>query len=311
MKDFKLQYKLMGSAFELGIVENDEIKANELLETGVAEIQRIEALLTEFKPTSFTSKINLNAGIEPVKVDTETFQLIERCHRISSLTTGCFDITVGPLKKLYNFKNENFEFPSRKTISETLNKTGFQHIVLEASNHSIFLKNKGMHISFAAIGKGYAADCVKKLWQKSGVNSGFINASGDITAFGTKADGSPWKIGIANPDDKNEMLFHIPLNNGSVATSGDYEQFFLFNGKRHSHNIHPKTGMPLTGIKSVSIFAPSAELADALATAVYVMGKKTGIDFINQLPQTHCIIIDEDNRKYYSKNLHLQHEAFA
>jgi len=166
----------------------------------------------------------------------------------------------------------------------------------------------GMYISFAAIGKGYAADCVKKIWQKEGVKSGYINASGDLTAFGTKPDGSLWKMGITNPDNTKEILFYIPVSFASVATSGDYEQYFIYNGKRYSHNINPKTGLPLQGIKSVSVISPSAELSDALATAVSVMGRERGIDFINQLPNTHCVFITEDNQTFFSQKLDLQYE---
>ena len=163
-----------------------------------------------------------------------------------------------------------------------------------------------MKLSFAAIGKGYASDRVKMIWQQMGVTSGYVNASGDLNAFGTKADGSHWNIGIANPDDKTKMILFVPVINASVATSGDYEQYFMHQGKRYSHNIDPRSGLPLTGVKSVSVFSPSAELSDALATAIYVMGSSKGISFVNQLPQTHAIIIDEENNLSLSKNLNYE-----
>jgi FAD:protein FMN transferase len=301
MKCFRKQSKLMGSAFELGIVEQDEKKANELLSLGITEIKRIENLLSEFLPDSTTSLINKESGRQKVKIKKEVFDLLFRCQKISELTQGFFDITVGPLKKLYQFKNENFQLPVKKIIQKTLKKTGFQKIELDHVNHAVFLKEKDMHISFAAIGKGYAADAVKKLWLANDVQSGFINASGDLTAFGYNAEGEAWKIGIANPDLKEKILFYVPLNNASAATSGDYEQHFWHEGKRYSHNINPKTGLPLHGIKSVSVFSPSAELSDALATAVYAMGKEKGLSFINQLPQTHAIVISEQNKVSFSK----------
>lgn len=299
----------MGSGFELKIVCENEVKAKHFLETGISEIERIEHLISEFKSTALTSVINQNAGSQAVQVSWEVFSLIQRSLRLSSLTQGAFDISAGPLKKLYHFKNENFAFPSKKVIQKTLAAVGWQKIKLDPETLSVFLTQKNMHISFAAIGKGYAADQVKKLWLKNGVTSGVINASGDLTAFGNRPDGSSWNVGIANPDKKSEMLFYVPLKNASVATSGDYEQYFLHDGIRYSHNINPITGLPLKGIKSVSIFSPSAELSDALATAVYVMGAETGLHFINQIPNTHAIIVDEKNEISFSKKLDLVNET--
>ena len=298
----------MGSGFELKIVCETESEAGRCLEIGIIEIERIEDLLSEFREHSLTSKINQQAGIQPVKVPQEVFNFIRRSLKIAALTQGAFDISAGPLKKLYRFKNEQFSFPGKAAIQKTLQLVGWKKVQLNQKNNSVFLTKKNMHLSFAAIGKGYAADQVKKLWLKNGITSGVINASGDLTAFGQRADGSPWKVGIAHPDDKSKMLFFVPLQNASVATSGDYVQFFLYNGMRFSHNINPITGIPLEGIKSVSIFSPSAELSDAPATAVYVMGVETGLHFIDQLPNTHAIIIDEKNGVSLSKKLDLVNE---
>ncbi len=298
----------MGCGFELKIVCESNPKANHLLDIGIKEIQRIENLISEFNDHTLTTKINKNAGIHPVQVTQEVFDLIERSLILSKLTQGAFDISTGSLKNLYQFKNKAFGFPKREIVRKALSKVGWKKIKLNPDDLSVFLTQKGMHISFAAIGKGYAADRVKKVWLENGVSSGVINASGDLTAFGNRKDGSKWKVGIAHPDNKAEMLFFAPLKNTSVATSGDYEQFFIHNGIRYSHNINPISGLPLKGIKSVSIFSPSAELSDALATAVYVMGTDTGMHFIDQLPNTHAIFIDEKNEVSFSKKLDLANE---
>lgn len=299
----------MGSTFELGLIATTEAKAEQLLAQGIAEIKRIEDLLSEFLPDSATSQINRLAGQARVSVDTEVFQLLQRCHSISELTQGFFDITVGPLKQLYQFKNKVFAFPEKEAIQAALQKTGFRKIKLTSAHQSVFLTEQQMHLSFAAIGKGYAADAVKKLWLNQQVSSGFINASGDLTAFGQNAEGAAWKIGIAHPDDQKKILFYVPLHQASVATSGDYEQHFWHQGQRYSHNINPKTGLPLQGIKSVSVFSPSAELSDALATAVYAMGEKQGLAFIDQLPDTHSIVINEQNKVSFSKAI--QYETLS
>lgn len=303
MKIYTESQKLMGSAFTLGVVCASEATARTLLASGIAEIVRIEQLLSEFLPGSETDRINTHKGDTPLLIDRECFDLISRCRDISRLSQGDFDITIGPLKKLFRFKNETFRMPEQDLIRQALVQVGYQKLQLQPETSAIRFSVNDMKISFAAIGKGYAADRVKQLWLQSGLASGYINASGDLCAFGKKPDGSDWNIGIADPDSPDRMLLYVPLNNAAVATSGDYEQHFVWNGKRYAHNVNPHTGMPLSGIKSVSIFSPSAELSDALATAVFVKGVKKGLDFINQLPRTHGIIIDENNHIYGSKQL--------
>ena len=306
MDEFRLVEKLMGSAFELIIRDSDQTRAEALLMQGRDEIKRLENLLTEFDKSSFTSLINENAGIKPVQVNVEVYQLIQRCIGLSNLTQGAFDITVGPLKKLYNFKNEQFVFPEKSAVKKTLSSVDFKHISLLPDNY-IFLKKRGMHISFAAIGKGYAADKVKKLWLEKGVAHGVINASGDLTVIGKKEDERPWQIGIANPDNTQDVLCFLPIQNASIATSGDYEQFFMRGGTRYAHTLDPRTGKPVSGIKSVTVVSPGAELSDALATAVFVMGVEVGLHFINQLPQTHCLIINDKNEVFHSRNLNFKY----
>jgi thiamine biosynthesis lipoprotein len=306
LKEYTSQNRLMGSAFEFIVVAESEKSGNALLEDAIFEVKRLEALLTEFHQDSQTSLINRNAGLGQVSVDEEVFQLIVRCNNISRLTGGAFDITSGILKKLYNFKGEHFVLPDHQTIARALDKTGYAKMELSPPGN-IRLTRQGMHIGFGAIGKGYAADKVKTLLQQKGVQSGVINASGDLTAWGKRANGEPWKTGIANPDDLSKIMLWLPLDELSVATSGNYIQYFDLNGKRYSHNIDPKSGYPVQGIKSVTVISPSAELSDALATAVSVMGRKAGLYLIDQLPKTYCIIVDEDNRQFNSKKINIQH----
>ena len=291
----------MGSAFEFVIVAT-EARGEALLDAAVQEVKRIEYLLTEFSETSQTALLNRSSGGAPVTVDTETYALLQRCIMLSRLTQGAFDITAGVLKRLYNFKGGALVWPDPNTREQTLRKVGCQHIQL-FDDHRVLLEKTGMRIGFGAIGKGYAADRVKTLLQREGVESAVINASGDLTAWGLRVDGTPWKVGIADPDDPARILLWLPADRVSVATSGDYEQFFERDGVRYSHNIDPKTGLPVHGVKSVTVVSASAELSDALATAVFVMGAEVGLHFISQLPETHCLIIDSDNNVHISKNL--------
>ena len=299
MQDNRLHIRLMGSDFEL--IATDMVPQR--LQEGVEEIKRIEALLTEFNDTSVTAQLNANAGIIPVKVPSEVYQLIQRCLQLSAITQGAFDISAGALKRLFNFKQDHFQWPEATALKQALLKTGYRHISL-LDNNQVFLGQKGMRIGFGAIGKGYAADKVKALWLASGASSGVINAGGDLTAWG-----KPWNVGIANPDDPDKMLLWLPVQNASVATSGNYEQYVERNGIRYSHNIDPRSGKPVPYIKSVTVISPSAELSDALATAVTVMGSAVGLDFINQLPDVHCIIIDGKNKVFQSENIQIHAKA--
>ena len=302
MNEFRHTEKLMGSAFELLIITRQKILAQKLLAEGVEEIRRIESLLSEFKDDSVTTMLNKNAGKRSVAVSTEVYQLIQRCLQLSALTQGAFDITVKPLKSLYDFQRKNFDMPKPVDLQDTLDVTG-HHLVKLGKHNRVYLSHSGMKVSFASIGKGYAADRVRRLWLERGVKSGVINASGDLSVIGHKMDGTPWQIGIADPENPQNTLLHIPLTTGSVATSGDYEQYFMHDGKRYSHTIDPKTGMPVSGIKSVTVTGPSSELCDALATSLTVMGVDAGLYLIDQLPEVHCLIIDDQNRLHSSKNI--------
>lgn len=303
MIEKSIHKKLMGTAFTLGVCANTSQIADSFLAKGIEEIERLEDVLSEYKENSDTSKINRAKANEKVFVHEETIQLIQRSQQISSLTNGCFDISAGKLKKLYSFNNQENPFPAKESIDAALNTIGNDKIIINTDNKSVTKLHQDTYLSFNAIGKGYAAECVKKIWLDNGISSGYINASGDLCAFGTKANGEPWNIAVANPNNKKAPLLHLHLSNQAIATSGDYEQHFVYQGKRYSHNINPKTGKPVVGIKSVSVVSPNTELSDALATAVYVMGTKAGIDFINQLPKTHVIIVDEKNKVYFSQNL--------
>ncbi|WP_081212461.1 FAD:protein FMN transferase [Salegentibacter sediminis] len=300
---YKRTLKLMGSRFEITVVAKDSIVANKHIDTAVAEISRIEKLISSWDANSQTSEINRNAGVSPVKVSPELFELIARSIKISQLTDGAFDITYASMDKIWKFDGSMTQMPSEEEINASVAKVGFQNIFLDRENSTVFLKMKGMKIGFGAIGKGYAADKAKALLISKGVASGIINASGDMNTWGKQPNGEDWKIAITNPMNKNKVFALLPITDGAVVTSGNYEKYVNFQGKRYTHIIDPRTGYPSSGIISVTVFAPKAELADALATSVFVMGKETGLDRINQLPGIECIIIDDKGNITKSKNI--------
>jgi FAD:protein FMN transferase len=299
--------KLMGNRFEITVVSDDASWAEERIDDAVAEISRIEKLLTTFSETSQTAAINRMAGIQPVKVDKEVFDLIHRSLKISSLTQGAFDISYGSIdKSLWNFDVNMTSLPSKETAKEMVRLINYRNIILDEKNSTVFLKEKGMRIGFGGIGKGYAADKAKNLLQQKGVESGVVNASGDLVTWGRQPDGKPWTVGIANPYAKFQPISYLDISNMAIATSGNYEKYAVINGKKYSHTIDPKTGLPVSGIKSVTIICPSAELADAMATPVMVMGVKAGLNLANQMKQIACIIIDDEDRIYTTNNIKIR-----
>jgi thiamine biosynthesis lipoprotein len=301
---FQRMELLMGNRFDLGLVSDNALAAKEGLEEAVQEIKRIERLLTTFDEGSQTNQINANAGIVPVEVDKEVFDLIYRAQKISRLTQGAFDLSYGSLdKRLWNFDQEMKELPDPKEMANSVRLINYQAIELDSEKQTVFLQNKGMRIGFGGIGKGYAADRAKQLLLRNGFQHGVVNASGDMSAWGLNEKDMPWQVAIVDPDNAQKTIAHFDLKDSAVATSGNYEKFVIIGGKKYSHTINPQTGYPIHGIKSVSVFAPVAELADALTTPIAVMGVEVGLDLVNQLNGINCIIIDDDNRIYQSKNI--------
>ena len=302
---FKEGMRLMGNHFEISVVGADEAWAHTMIAKAVDEIRRIEKMLTTYDESSETNQINQLAGIEPVKVCEETFRLIERSLRISHITQGAFDISYGSVdKSLWNFDAHMTSLPDVKTAKRMVRLINYRNIILDEEQMTVFLKEQGMRIGFGGIGKGYAAEMAKRILKEAGVKSGIVNASGDLTAWGYQPDGTPWTIGIVNPNFAGKIFSYMNVTDVAVATSGNYEKFVLINGVKYSHTIDPHTGLPVKGIKSVTIISPNAEIADAMATPVTIMGIKAGLDMINQIKDIEAIVIDDNDVIYTTKNLH-------
>ena len=292
----------MGTRFEITLVSTQEV-ANQYLNAAQGEIERIERLISSWDANSQTAEINRQAGIKPVKVAKELYDLIARSIEISKITQGAFDISYAALDPVWFFDGRMKAVPSESERLKSVQNIGFKDLVLNAKEQTVYLPKKDMKIGFGAIGKGYAADATKKLMKSLGVSSGIINASGDLTSWGKKPDGTDWQVGISNPENPAKVFSWFPVRDAAVATSGNYEKYVTLEGKQYSHIMDPRTGMPVSGIKSVTVFAPKAELADAFATAVFIMGIDTGIDTISQLPGMSCIIVDAENNIHHSPNI--------
>lgn len=303
---YKQSMKLMGNHFEITVVANDEAWANERITLAVREIKRIEKLLTTYAEDSETNLINANAGVKPVKVSEEIILLIERALRISSVTQGAFDISYGSVdKSLWNFDTTMKSLPSRDIAKQSVRLINYKNIIINKEASTVFLKEKGMRIGFGGIGKGYAAEQAKNVMCNAGVKSGVVNASGDLTTWGVMPNGEKWTIGIVHPEMADKVFSYMNVSGLSVATSGNYEKYIVIDGVKYSHTINPKTGLPVTGIKSVTIVSTNAEIADAMATPVMIMGIEAGLDMINQINDIEAIVIDDNNTLYATKNIKL------
>lgn len=302
----KRKLSMLGSPFEVTVVANDTIKANEYIDLAVADVKRIENLISDWIPTTQISEINRNAGIKPVKVDIEVFELVERAIKISQITNGAFDISYASMDKIWKFDGSMKVMPTEEAIKRSVAKIGYKNIILNPKDHTIFLKFEGMKLGLGGIGQGYIADKVKDLLFSKGCISGIINVSGDINAWGKQPDGKPWTVGIVNPLNKNKIFATFPIEDSAVETSGSYEKYVNFNGIRYSHIIDPRTGYPASGIVSVSVFAKQTEIADAMATGIFVLGVEVGLDLVNQIKGLECIIVDYKGKIYSSKGIDIK-----
>lgn len=300
---------LMGTRFELKAVCATRTQGHEAVLAGIDEIRRIEKLISSHKPGTGTALVNLNAGITPVEVDKELFNLITRSLKISRLTDGAFDITFGALYKIWKFDGSMVSLPPPDTVRKYQALTGYQKIVLDPDNHTVFLPDKGMSIGFGAIGKGYAANRVKQVMVKHGAQGGFVNAAGDILFWGHNEHEQKWNVAIASPFFRSEVVGGLEVENMAVVTSGNYEKNFKIDGKTYSHIVDPKTGYPTVEAVSVTIICSDAEMADALATGVSVLGVVEGIKLINQLKGFECLIIDSKGGFHQSSGLNLNFKS--
>lgn len=301
--EYKKKVSMLGSPFEITVVAKDSIEGNYFIELAISEVKRIENQISDWIPTTQISLVNKNAGIQAVKVDSEVFDLVARAIKVSELTDGAFDISYASMDKIWKFDGSMKAMPSDDAIKKSVAKIGYKNIILNKQDQSIFLKIEGMKLGLGGIGQGYIADKVKDKLLANGCLSGIVNVSGDINAWGKQSNQKPWTVGIVNPMNKNKVFATFPLENSSVETSGNYEKYVIFNGIRYSHIIDPRSGFPAQGVVSVSVFAKQTEIADALATGIFVLGVEVGLNLVNQLKGIECIIVDDKGKIHSSKGI--------
>ena len=292
---------LMGSVFQITIVDKDSISADKNIKKVIAEIDRIENLISEWRPQTQISEVNQNAGIKPIKVDREVFEITKKAIWFSEISNGAFDISIVALDKIWKFDGSMEALPSKAAIRKSVEKVNYKNIILDTKNSTIYLSKEGMKIGFGSIGKGYAADKGRELMQSLGVKAGIINAAGDIATWGKQLNGQPWLIGVNNPFETGETIEILEfIENNAVTTSGNYEKYAEIADKRYSHIINPKTGYPSTELTSVTIIGENAEMCNGFSTSMMVLGLKKGLKLIKQFPDYHFIILT--NKEEIIKN---------
>ena len=286
----------MGSLLTIQFSSHD----TSLFEICWNEVDRINKIISSWNASSEVSRINKGSGEKPVKISRELFSLLSYCKELSETTQGAFDITIKPALNIWYWKTGIV--PSDSLINSVIGLVNFKNLELNKITLTAYLTKKGMSIDFGAIGKGYMADKITSLLKLKGVTEGHINCGGDIFSFSSKISKSI--IGIVNPINTNDILFSLEVSNASVVTSGNYYRFFKSEGKKYSHIVNPKNCKPVENdIVSVTVVAPNATLADALSTAVTVLGVKVGIDLINQLPLTEVVIVTKSGETFFSNDI--------
>ena len=295
------QVTLMGSVFDISIIEKDSLMANQRIDEVYKEIDRIENLISEWRPQTQISQVNREAGIRPVKVDAEVFELTKRAIAYSKMSNGAFDISIMAMDRIWKFDGSMTTMPTPAAVQQSIVNVGYQDIVLDSVASTIFLRKVGMKIGFGSIGKGYAADRGRTLMQEKHVKGGIVNASGDLATWGKQPNGKAWTVGITNPFNNVKLIKVLKLKESAVATSGSYEKYAEIDGKRYSHIINPKTGYPASGLTSVTIYGPSAEFCNALSTSVMVLGKEAGIALVKAYPQYRYVLLSDEGKVYSSR----------
>jgi thiamine biosynthesis lipoprotein len=304
---------MMDTFCTITVVSPSEEKAKEAIEAGFAEIKKLERLLNYFSPESEITAINKAAGDRPIKVSKETLEIIKKAVKIADITQGAFDPTIGPVIKLWKFsrRTSNPSLPSRKAIENALKLVDYKKIRINNTTSEIYLEKKGMEIDLGGIAKGYAADKAIEAIKAKGIKSALVAIAGDIKGVGLKPDMKPWKIGIQNPrpegkksqKDWEDVFATLYLKDSAISTSGDYQRFFIKDGRRYHHILSPKTGYPTTtNLISVSVIAPEGYMADSLSTGVFVLGCQKGIALLESMG-LGGVIVDSNKKVFLTKNL--------
>ena len=297
---YKRTDAIMGTRIYVELWDTSETHANECIDAVMAEMHRIDDLMSHYKPDSQLSKINQHATEAPVQVDKELFDLIKLSTHYSEITDGAFDITYASVGYLYNYP-EHIR-PTEEQIKAALPAVNWRNMKFNEADHSVFFEHKGMRIDLGGIGKGYAVDKGIEILQKRGVQHAVVTAGGDTRIIGDRM-GRDWLVAIRHPDDATKVVTRIPLSNAAVSTSGDYERYFDENGVRYHHIIDPHTGHSASKVRSATVIGPTATQTDGMSKTAFVLGPEKALEIINRMPEYDAVFVGPDGKMYWSNGL--------
>ena len=294
----------MGSEVRLTASVSSEHDALRAFEKVFDEFDRLDRLLSVWHAESDVSRINGEAARAPVQVSAETFEVLRTAKQVGEWTGGKFDVTFGALSGLWKFDHDqDNRIPRRDQVRARLPDIDFRAIELNVNSGTVFLPRTGMRLHLGGIGKGYAVDRAASILRAAGINDFLIQAGGDLYASGARSD-RPWRAAIRDPRGPVDRFFAaMNLRDETFSTSGDYERYFIRDGRRYHHILDPDTGEPAAGCRSVTIVARQAMLADALSTGVFVLGPQAGMALIEKLPDVEGVIVTDSNAVMVSSGL--------
>jgi len=291
---------IMGTRVYVQLWAEDQLKGNAAIDAVMADMRRIDALMSHYKPDSQLSQINAHANSEPVQVDKELFDLLKLSTHYSQITEGAFDITYASVGYLYDYRHRIR--PTEEQITKALPGVNWRNMLLDEVHHTVRFEHPGMRIDLGGIGKGYAVDHGVAILKARGIQHAVVSAGGDSRILGDHM-GRPWLVAIRHPDDPKKVVTRIPLSDSAMSTSGDYERYFDENGVRYHHIIDPRTGHSASKVRSATILAPTATQTDGMSKTAFVLGPEKALEIINRMPEYDAVFVCPDGRVLYSNGL--------
>ena len=291
---------IMGTRVAVEVWHEQPAEAENAIDAVFAEMRRIDALMSTYKPESQLSKVNREAADRPVPVDPELARLVARALEFSDMSGGAFDVTYASVGYLYDYRAGRH--PTDAEIAAALPAINWRHVVVDLSASTIRFLRPGVRIDLGGIAKGHAVDSCIAILEGRGVTNATVTAGGDSRILGDRR-GRPWVVGIRHPDDRDRVIARIPLEDAAISTSGDYERYFDEDGVRYHHIIDPKTGKSPRGVRSVTIIAPTSTLAEGLTKSVFILGPELGLALVEEQPDADAVVVTADGKVLYSKGL--------
>ena len=291
---------IMGTRIYVELWDTDPTHGNAAIDAVMAEMHRIDDLMSHYKPDSQLSQINARAAREPVQVDPELFDLIKLSTHYSEITAGAFDITYASVGYLYDYRRH--VKPTEAQIKAALPAVNWRNMLLDQQHHTVRFEHPGMRIDLGGIGKGYAVDCGIAILKARGIQHAVVTAGGDTRIIGDHL-GRPWLVAIRHPDDKDKVVTRIPLSDAAMSTSGDYERYFDEKGVRYHHIIDPHTGHSASKVRSATVLGPTATQTDGMSKTAFVLGPEKALEIINRMPEYDAVFVCPDGRVLYSNGL--------